>query len=122
MPVVGFLNGGSPAGYAVYVAGFLQGLNESGYFEGKNVTVDYQWARGQYDQLQVLAADLVRRKVAVIAANTPATPVAKAATTEIPIVFVSTGDPVIVGLVTSFDRPGNVTGVGLLGLELEGKR
>jgi putative tryptophan/tyrosine transport system substrate-binding protein len=70
-----------------------------------------------------MAADLVRRKVAVIAANTPAAPIAKAATTEIPIVFVSTGDPVIVGLVTSFDRPGgNVTGVGLLGLELEGKR
>ena len=77
MPVVGFLNGGSPDGYAVYAAGFLQGLNESGYVEGKNVTVDYQWARGQYDRLQVMAADLVRRKVAVIAANTPAAPVAK---------------------------------------------
>jgi len=123
MPVVGFLNGGSPDGYAVYVTGFLHGLNERGYVEGKNVTVDYQWARGQYDRLQVLAAELVRRKVAVIAANTPAAPVAKVATTEIPIVFVSTGDPVIVGLVKSFDRPGgNVTGVGLLGLELEGKR
>src|SRR6476659_779416 len=106
MPVVGFLNGGSPDGYAPYVTGFLQGLNESGYVEGKNVTVDYQWARGQYDRLQAMAADLVRRKVAVIAANTPAAPVAKAATTEIPIVFVSTGDPVIIGLVTSFDRPG----------------
>src|SRR6478736_7371583 len=123
MPVVGFLNAGSPGGYAVYVTGFLHGLNESGYVEGKNVTVDYQWARGQYDRLQVMAADLVLRKVAVIAANTPAAPVAKVATTAIPIVFVSTGDPVIVGLVTSFDRPGgNVTGVGLLGLELEGKR
>jgi putative tryptophan/tyrosine transport system substrate-binding protein len=123
MPVVGFLNGGSPDGYAVYVTGFLQGLNESGYVEGKNVTVDYQWARGQYDRLQVMAADLVRRKVAVIAANTPAAPVAKAATTEIPIVFVSTGDPVIAGIVTSFNRPGgNVTGVGLLGSELETKR
>ena len=123
MPVVGFLNGGSPDGYAVYVAGFLQGLSESGYVDGKNVTVDYQWARGQYDQLQALAADLVRRKVAVIAANTPATPVAKAATTEIPIVFVSTGDPVTAGIVKSFNRPGgNVTGVGLLGSELETKR
>lgn len=123
MPVVGFLNGGSPGGYKVYVTGFLHGLSESGYVEAKNVTVDYQWARGQYDRLQAMAADLVRRKVAVIAANTPAAPVAKAATTEIPIVFVSTGDPVIIGLVTSFDRPGgNVTGVGLLGLELEGKR
>ena len=123
MPVVGFLNGGSPDGYAPYVAGFLHGLNETGYVEGKNVTVDYQWARGQYDRLQVMAADLVRRKVAVIAANTPAAPVAKAATTEIPIVFVSTGDPVMVGIVTSFNRPGgNVTGVGLLGSELETKR
>ena len=85
--------------------------------------VDYRWARGQYDRLQVMAADLVRRKVAVIAANTPAAPVAKAATTEIPIVFVSTGDPVMVGIVTSFNRPGgNVTGVGLLGAELETKR
>jgi ABC-type uncharacterized transport system substrate-binding protein len=123
MPVVGFLNGGTPDGYAVYVTGFLQGLNESGYVEGKNVTVDYQWARGQYDRLQVMAADLVRRKVAVIAANTPAAPVAKAATTEIPIVFVSTGDPVVAGIVTSLNRPGgNVTGVGLLGPELETKR
>ena len=123
MPVVGFLNGGTPDGYAVYVTGFLQGLNESGYVEGKNVTMDYQWARGQYDRLQVLAADLVRRKVAVIAANTPATPVAKAATTEIPIVFVSTGDPVMAGIVTCLNRPGgNVTGVGLLGPELETKR
>jgi putative tryptophan/tyrosine transport system substrate-binding protein len=88
------------------VAGFIQGLNESGYVEGQNVTVDYQWARGQYDRLQVMAADLARRKVAVIAANTPATPVAKAATKEIPIVFVSTGDPVRAGIVTSFNRPG----------------
>ncbi|MFL6306601.1 MAG: ABC transporter substrate-binding protein, partial [Candidatus Sulfotelmatobacter sp.] len=123
MPIVGFLNAGSPEGYAVYATGFLRGLNESGYFDGKNVTVDYQWARGQYDRLQSMAADLVARKVAVIAANTPATPVAKAATTEIPIVFVSTGDPVRVGIVTSFNRPGgNVTGVGLLGAELETKR
>jgi putative tryptophan/tyrosine transport system substrate-binding protein len=123
VPVVGFLNAGTPDGYAVYVTGFLQGLKESGYVEGKNVTVDYQWARGQYDRLQVMAADLVRRKVAVIAANTPAAPVAKTATTEIPIVFVSTGDPVIAGIVTSLNRPGgNVTGVGLLGPELETKR
>ena len=89
MPVVGFLNGGSPGGYKVYVTGFLHGPSESGYVEGKNVTVDYQWARGQYDRLQVMAADLVRRKVAVIAANTPAAPVAKAATTEIPIVLLA---------------------------------
>jgi putative tryptophan/tyrosine transport system substrate-binding protein len=123
MPVVGFLNAGTPDGYAVYVTGFLQGLNESGYVEGKNVTVEYHWARGQYDRLQAMAADLVRRKVAVIAANTPVAPVAKAATTEIPIVFVSTGDPIMAGIVKSFNRPGgNVTGVGLLGAELETKR
>jgi putative tryptophan/tyrosine transport system substrate-binding protein len=123
MPVIGFLNGGSPDGYAKYVAGFLQGLMETGYIEGKNVTVDYRWARGQYGRLEVMAADLVRQKVAVIAANTPAAPVAKAATSEIPIVFVSTGDAVIGGLVTGFNRPGgNMTGVGLLGPPLETKR
>jgi putative ABC transport system substrate-binding protein len=123
MPVVGFLNAGSPDGYAPYVTGFLQGLNETGYVDGKNVLVDYRWARGQYDLVKGLAADLVDRKVAVIAANTPTAPVAKAASTEIPIVFVSTGDPVAGGLVASFNRPGgNVTGVGLLGPELETKR
>ena len=114
---------GSPDGYAPYATGFLKGLNETGYVDGRNVAVDYQWARGQYDRVGALAADLVRRKVAVIAANTPTAPVAKAATTEIPIVFVSTGDPVTGGLVTSFNRPGgNLTGVGLLGPELETKR
>jgi putative tryptophan/tyrosine transport system substrate-binding protein len=123
MPVVGFLNAGSPDGYAPYATGFLKGLNETGYVDGRNVAVDYQWARGQYDRVGVLAADLVRRKVAVIATNTPTAPGAKAATTEIPIVFVSTGDPVTGGLVTSFNRPGgNLTGVGLLGPELETKR
>ena len=123
MPVVGFLNGGSPDGYAKYVAGFLHGLMETGYVEGKNVTVDYRWARGQYDLLEAMAADLARQKVAVIAANTPAAPVAKAATSEIPIVFVSTGDAVIGGLVMGFNRPGgNMTGVGLLGPPLETKR
>jgi putative ABC transport system substrate-binding protein len=96
-PVVGFLNAGSPDGYAPYVKGFLHGLGETGFVEGKNVSVDYRWARGEYNRLQAMAADLVRRRVAVIAANTPAAPVAKAATTEIPIVFVSTGDPVMVG-------------------------
>jgi putative tryptophan/tyrosine transport system substrate-binding protein len=123
MPVVGFLNGGSPDGYAKYVTGFLRGLMETGYVEGKNVTVDYRWARGQYESLETMAADLVRQKVDVIAANTPAAPAAKAATSEIPIVFVSTGDAVIGGLVTGFNRPGgNMTGVGLLGPPLETKR
>jgi putative ABC transport system substrate-binding protein len=123
MPVVGFLNGGSLNGYAPHVTGFLHGLNETGYVVGKNVTTDYRWAKGQYDRLQVMAADLVHRKVAIIAANTPAAPVAKAETAEIPIGFVNTGDPVVAGIVASFNRPGgNVTGVGLLGPELETKR
>jgi putative ABC transport system substrate-binding protein len=123
MPVVGFLNGGTPDGYAPYVTGFRHGLNEAGYVEGKNVTMDYRWAGGHYDRLQAMAADLVHLKVAVIAANTPTAPVAKAATAEIPIVFVNTGDPVVAGLVASFNRPGsNVTGVSLLGPELETKR
>ncbi|MFL6828523.1 MAG: ABC transporter substrate-binding protein, partial [Bradyrhizobium sp.] len=73
-PVVGFLNAGSPDGYAPYASGFLKGLNETGYVDGRNVAVDYQWARGQYDRVGVLAADLVRRKVAVIATNTPTAP------------------------------------------------
>ena len=123
MPVVGFLNGGTPDGYAPYVTGFIHGLNETGYVENKSFTMDYRWAKGQYDRLQAMAADLVRLRVAVIAANTPTSPVAKAATTEIPIVFVNTGDPVVAGLVASFNRPGgNVTGVSLLGPELETKR
>ena len=123
IPVVGFLNGGTPDGYAPYVTGFIHGLNETGYVENKNVTMDYRWAKGQYDRLQAMAADLVHLKVAVIAANTPTALVAKAATTEIPIVFVNTGDPVGAGLVASFNRPGgNVTGVSLLGPELETKR
>ena len=116
LPVIGFLNGGTAEGYAPYVTGFLQGLNETGYVEDKNVTIDYRWAKGQYDRLQDMAADLVRLKVSVIAANTPTAPVAKAATAKIPIVFVNTGDPVVAGLVASFNRPGgNVTGVSFSG-------
>ena len=123
MPVVGFLNAGSPDGYAVYVTGFLQGSMKAVTSKVKTS----QWITSGLGvstiASQYMAADLVRRKVAVIAANTPVAPVAKAATTEIPIVFVSTGDPVMAGIVTSFNRPGgNVTGVGLLGAELETKR
>src|SRR5580704_6173945 len=123
MPVVGFINGGSPEGYAPMVAAFHSGLNERGYIEGTNVLFEYRWAEGHYDRLPSLATDLVGRQVAVIAANTPATPVAKAATTTTPIVFVTASDPIASGFVTSLNRPGgNLTGVALLNVEIGSKR
>jgi putative tryptophan/tyrosine transport system substrate-binding protein len=112
MPVIGFLNGASPKEYELYVVGFLQGLKETGYIEGKNITIEYRWAEGHYDRLSGMAADLVRRQIAVIVANTSTTRAAEGATTKIPIVFLSGEDPIASGLVTSLNRPGgNVTGV-----------
>ncbi|MBR0794973.1 ABC transporter substrate-binding protein [Bradyrhizobium jicamae] len=123
IPVVGFLNGASPRAYASNVSGFLLGLKETGYIEGQNVAIEYRWAEGHYDRLPAMAADLVQRQVAVIAANTSAVPAATAATTKIPIVFLTANDPVEAGLVKSLNRPGgNVTGVSLISGALGAKQ
>jgi putative ABC transport system substrate-binding protein len=123
MPVIGYLNFASPGPRAAVTAAFLQGLSETGYVEGQNVAIEYRWAEGRYDRLPALAADLVSRKVDVIVAAGPFPAIAaKSVTSTIPIVF-GAGDPVGLGLVASLARPGgNLTGVSMMGGELQPKR
>jgi putative ABC transport system substrate-binding protein len=125
LPLVGYLNSGSPEQTAPDTAAFRKGLSEAGYVEGRNVAIEYRSARNDYDRLPELAADLVGRRVAVIAAlNATATALAgKGATTSIPIVFFNGSDPVQIGLVASLNRPGgNVTGVTGTYVEIGAKR
>src|SRR4029453_42728 len=125
MPVIGFLSNASPDMYGLRLRAFHQGLKEAGYVEGQNVAIDYRWAEGEKNPLPALVAELVQRKVTVIAAagGTPSAVAAKAATVTIPIVFGAPVDPVKVGLVASLNRPGaNITGVTNINSEVGPKR
>jgi putative ABC transport system substrate-binding protein len=124
LPVIGILHGNSPGAAVDDLAAFRQGLNETGYVEHRNVGIEYRWAEDRYDRLPAMAAELVRREVAVIYVTpTAAILAAKAATTTIPIVFLTAGDPVQLGLVASLNRPGgNVTGATALAAQLSSKQ
>jgi putative ABC transport system substrate-binding protein len=123
LPVIGFLNSASADGYAVMANAFKQGLKETNYIEGQNVAIEYRWADNKNNRLPALAADLVSHRVTVIFANSPSVPAAKAATDTIPIIFMTGDDPVRLGFVSSFNRPGgNTTGVTILSGALAAKR
>ncbi len=122
-PVIGFLRVTSAADAANLVAAFRQGLNDAGFVDGQNITVEYRWADGHSDRLPALAADLINRQVAVVIGHSPAAVAAKAITTTVPIVAVVGDDPVYTGLVANLNRPGgNVTGVSFITIEVSGKR
>ena len=124
MPVIGFLNSASPDAFAPFVSSFLRGLEAVGFVDGQNVMIEYRSAEGQPDRLPALAAELVRRQVTVLVANSTASALAaKEAASTLPIVFLTGGDPVELGLVASFNRPGgNATGVSFLVNKLVEKR
>jgi putative ABC transport system substrate-binding protein len=123
LPIVGFVNSTSPGGYPPLSA-FQKGLAEAGFVEGRNLTIEYRWAEGHYERLPALIADLIHRKVSVIAAtSTPAAIAAKSVTTTVPVVFTTSGDPVQLGLVSSLATPGgNLTGTTQLNTEMATKR
>lgn len=123
IPVIGFINGSSATAYAAYVQAFIRGLAETGYTVGENVAIEYRWAEGHYDRIPDMVDDLVRRRVAVLAPNTPAAHAAKRAAGNIPVVFFTGEDPVASGLVASLNRPGgNATGVTSLFGDLAAKQ
>src|SRR5215472_11810698 len=112
IPVIGFINGSSATAYAAFVQAFIRGLAETGHTVGENVAIEYRWAEGHYDRIPDMVDDLVRRRVAVLAPNTPAARAAKRAAGNIPVIFFTGDDPVASGLVASLNRPGgNATGV-----------
>jgi putative ABC transport system substrate-binding protein len=122
-PVVGFLNSAAPAEYAREVAAFLIGLAETGFTNGQNVSLEYRWAKGEYDRLPSMAVELVARRVSAIVANGPAARAAMDATKDIPIIFTAGFDPIRLGLVKSLNRPeANVTGISILNVEIAPKR